>query len=45
MPLAKRIRMVNPDVPVIFLTGYDKEHVLHGDNKIVTSEVLTKPVG
>ncbi len=30
MALAKRIRSVNPDVLVIFLTGYDQEHVLHG---------------
>jgi len=31
MPLAKRIRSTNPDVPVLFLTGYDKEHVLYGE--------------
>jgi len=44
MPLAKRIRSTNPDVPVIFLTGYDKEHVLHGEAPMPNSEILTKPV-
>jgi len=44
MALAKHIREVNPDVPVIFLTGYDKEYVLGGDEAMPNSEVLTKPV-
>jgi len=44
MPLAKRIRSTNPDVPVLFLTGYDKEHVLHGEAPMPNSEILTKPV-
>ncbi len=44
MPLAKRIRTINPDVPVLFLTGYDKEHVLHGETLMPNSEMLTKPV-
>jgi len=44
MPLAKQIRSINPDVPVIFLTGYDKEHVLQGDEPMPNSETLTKPV-
>jgi len=44
VPLAKRIREVSPNVPVIFMTGYDKEHVLNGDEQIPNSEILTKPV-
>jgi len=43
MALAKQIRAVNPDVPVIFLTGYDKAHVLHGEAPMPNSETLTKP--
>ncbi len=42
--LARQIRTIKPELPVIFLTGYDKEHVLGGDGAIVNSEVLTKPV-
>ncbi|MDX8411135.1 MAG: ATP-binding protein [Mariprofundaceae bacterium] len=41
--LAKRIRKVNPDVPVIFVTGYDKEHVLGSGEQIQNSDAITKP--
>jgi len=44
MQLAERIREINPDIPVIFLTGYDKEHVLVDDEQIPRSKALTKPV-
>jgi len=44
MPLAKRIRGIKPDVPVLFLTGYDKQHVLSGGDAMPNCEVLTKPV-
>ncbi len=44
MQLAGRIRIIKPELPVIFLTGYDKEHVLNGDERIQNSEILTKPV-
>jgi len=44
MALAKQIRAVNPDVPVIFLTGYDKEYVLHGEAPMPNSETFIKPV-
>ncbi|MDX8412026.1 MAG: response regulator [Mariprofundaceae bacterium] len=41
--LAKRIRKVNPDVPVIFVTGYDKEHVLGSGEQIQNSDAISKP--
>jgi len=44
MALAKLIRAVNPDMPVIFLTGYDKTHVAQGEEAMPNSETLTKPV-
>jgi len=44
MALARQIRSVNPDVPVIFLTGYDKERALQGEAPTPNSAVLTKPV-
>lgn len=44
MPLARKIREMKPDVPVIFLTGYDQDHVLAGDKQIDNSNILTKPV-
>jgi len=42
--LAKRIRKINPDIPLIFVTGYDKEHVLSKAEPIHHSEILSKPV-
>jgi len=44
VPLAERLRKINPDVPVIFMTGYDQSHVLAGNKPIPNSEVLSKPV-
>ncbi len=41
---AKRIQALNPDMPVIFLTGYDKKHALDETDQIKSSVVLTKPV-
>jgi PAS domain S-box-containing protein len=43
MSLAKHIRAMNPDLPVIFLTGYDKDQVLNGKAPLPNSDVLTKP--
>ncbi|MDQ6987243.1 MAG: ATP-binding protein [Mariprofundaceae bacterium] len=40
--LAGRIREIQPDLPIIFATGYDKEHVLDGE-QIKNSEILSKP--
>jgi len=42
--LAQRIRKMRSDIPVLFVTGYDKEYVLNGNEAIANSEVLTKPV-
>jgi len=42
--LAEHIRAINPDMPVIFLTGYDKNRVLDTDEQIPNSEALIKPV-
>ncbi|MFQ5346133.1 MAG: PAS domain S-box protein, partial [Mariprofundus sp.] len=44
MALAKQIRAVNPDMPIMFVTGYDKEHLLNGEEPLPNSDVLTKPV-
>ncbi|MBL4760345.1 MAG: response regulator [Mariprofundaceae bacterium] len=40
---AKNIRKLNPNVPVIFVSGYDREKVLK-DDLIDNSQVLGKPV-
>jgi len=42
--LAKRIRAMSPDVPIIFMTGYDKGHVLDGNESMPNSEIVTKPL-
>ena len=41
--LAKRIRKINPEVPVIFMTGYDKGHVLGSGEQVQNSDSITKP--
>jgi len=42
--LAEQIREMNPDMPVIFMTGYDNEQVLGSSAQPRKSKVLTKPV-
>ena len=42
--LAKRIKNMNADLPIIFLTGYDREHVLNGNEALENTEILSKPV-
>ncbi|MDX8392722.1 MAG: ATP-binding protein [Mariprofundaceae bacterium] len=43
--LAGRIRELNPHVPIIFVTGYDKAQVLlDGSGQLENSEILSKPV-
>ena len=44
MPLAKQIREMSPHLPLIFLTGYDKEDVLAGDDLLQNCCILSKPV-
>jgi len=42
--LAGLIRKIKPDVPVIIMTGYDKEYVFGSSEPIKNSEIITKPV-
>ena len=44
MELAERIRTVKNDIPIIFITGYDKNHLLKGREELPNSLMLTKPV-
>ncbi len=41
---AARVRKINADMPVIFMTGYDRGQVLADGELIENGEVLTKPV-
>ncbi|MBN4082447.1 response regulator [Mariprofundus ferrooxydans] len=40
---AANIRKINPNVPVIFMSGYDREKVLKS-NQLANSQVLSKPI-
>jgi len=42
--LSEKIRKMNPNIPIIFITGYDRVHVLDTNNPIVNSDILSKPV-
>ncbi|MDQ6970463.1 MAG: response regulator, partial [Mariprofundus sp.] len=44
MPLGKRLRGIDCEIPLIFVTGYDKDHVLGGGEQMHDSEILSKPV-
>jgi len=44
MQLAERIRETSPDLPLIFITGYDEKRVLSSHDRLRNSMVLTKPV-
>jgi len=37
------IRKINPDIPIIFVSGYDREKML-GDCQISNSQALSKPI-
>jgi len=41
---AAHIRMINANIPVIFVTGYDKKQMLNLDGQASNSAVLAKPV-
>ncbi|MDQ6967171.1 MAG: response regulator, partial [Mariprofundaceae bacterium] len=41
---AANIRMINANIPVIFVTGYDKEKMLDLGNQASNSALLSKPV-
>jgi len=43
LKLAEQLRLMNPDLPVLFATGYDKEHVMDQSKPMSNSEVLSKP--
>jgi len=42
--LATRIKAIQSKLPIIFLTGYDKEHVLNGSKPLNNTAILTKPI-
>ncbi|MDQ6953790.1 MAG: response regulator [Mariprofundaceae bacterium] len=42
--LAQAMRTLNPTLPVIFVTGYDKSQVLGSHQQIKGSKILSKPV-
>ncbi|RME33317.1 MAG: response regulator [Deltaproteobacteria bacterium] len=42
--LAARLRAVAPDLPIVFMTGYDQSQVLGTRRQLPNSEALTKPV-
>ncbi|MDQ6992592.1 MAG: PAS domain S-box protein [Mariprofundus sp.] len=44
IPLAKRLRVIAHDIPLIFITGYDRDHTLGNSTNMHHSETLTKPV-
>jgi len=41
--LSKQLRITSPELPVVFMTGYDKDHLVSEESAIPNSEVLTKP--
>jgi len=41
---AQRIRELRPDIPIIFATGYDREHVLRGVEGMQGTVSLSKPL-
>lgn len=41
---AAHIRMINPNIPIIFATGYDNEQMLKLDNQASNSSILSKPI-
>jgi len=41
--VARNIRQQRPDIPIIFMTGYDKEHVISGVEQMENCLVLGKP--
>jgi len=40
---ATKIRNITPNVPILFVSGYDKEKVMK-DNQLSNSQVLSKPI-
>lgn len=44
MDAAQRMREIRPDIPVIFATGYDRDHVLRGVEGMQDVASLSKPL-
>jgi len=44
MDAAHRMREIRPDIPVIFATGYDRDHVLRGVEGMQSVAALSKPL-
>ncbi len=42
--LAQRIRKLNPELPIIFVTGYDRTLLSERSHQLSNFEVLRKPV-
>lgn len=42
--LAKSIRKINANIPILFLTGYDLNHVFKDDEQIANCVLFAKPV-
>jgi len=42
--LAEKLHEMNANIPIVFMTGYDREHVLDTNNQIANSDILTKPI-
>jgi len=42
-PLATKMRELTPDLPIIFITGYDRNSVIDKDHPIEDCTVLSKP--
>ncbi len=42
--LAARIKQHNPMLPVLLMSGYDRDDVLNGDTRGLVDQVLSKPV-
>ena len=41
--VARKIRQQRPDIPIIFMTGYDKEHVISDVEHLENCLILSKP--
>ncbi len=41
--VAKEMRKIRPDLPIIFMTGYDKEHVFSEQGALDHCQIITKP--
>ncbi len=44
MALAQALREIQADIPVILMTGYDKDNVLEACDTLLQSQILTKPI-